>query len=78
MQDCANLMTYIRSQDFRQHTKSLVDSDRICVSGGSAGGWLALLVGLGIGFKECGIEPPSPCKNLIIASLYPISDLQDP
>jgi len=53
-----------------------VDSSRICISGGSAGGWLALLTGMGISFEACGISPPAPPTS--IAAIYPISDLNDP
>jgi hypothetical protein len=40
------------------------------------GGWLALLVGLGVGFEACGITPPAAPTS--IAAIYPISDLNDP
>lgn len=35
--DCANVMKYLRSQEFAEATGGRVDAERICVSGGSAG-----------------------------------------
>jgi hypothetical protein len=46
------------------------------VSGSSAGGWLSLLAGTGVGYAACGLEPPEAVSG--IAALYPISDLADP
>lgn len=53
-----------------------VDGSRIVYSGGSAGGWIALLAGTGIGFEACGLAPPP--APVAIAAIYPISDLADP
>lgn len=76
MEDCYNVITFIHSPEFEKATEGKVDTSRICVSGGSAGGWLALLVGLGIGFEESGLKRPKEVQS--IASIYPISDLNDP
>lgn len=76
MQDCANVMTFLRSEEFGKATEGRVDQSKICISGGSAGGWLALLTGLGVGFEACGITPPAAPTS--IAAIYPISDLNDP
>lgn len=42
----------------------------------TSGGWLALLTGMGIGFKACGLNAPATPAS--IAAVYPISDLDDP
>ncbi|KAK0436996.1 Alpha/Beta hydrolase protein [Armillaria borealis] len=46
--------------------------------GSSAGGWLSLLCGTGIGFKASGLDPPEKGRVKGIAALYPITDLLDP
>ncbi|KAL8286976.1 hypothetical protein RQP46_003982 [Phenoliferia psychrophenolica] len=74
--DVAAAMAYVRSPAFLAATNYSCDQSKIIVSGGSAGGWLALLAGTGIGFEACGIAPPA--KPLAIAAIYPISDLEDP
>jgi len=76
LEDCANVMTYLRSEEFDRATGGKVDQSRICISGGSAGGWLALLTGMGIGFEASGLKAPAPPTS--IAAIYPISDLNDP
>jgi hypothetical protein len=48
----------------------------LVVSGSSAGGWLALMAGTGIGFAACGLRTPK--TPTAIAALYPISDLAHP
>lgn len=74
--DIASCLTYLRSPEFAAATGNRIDISKLVVSGGSAGGWLALLAGTGVGFKACGLEPPAPVKG--IAAIYPISDLLDP
>ncbi|BGP19105.1 hypothetical protein JCM10213_008048 [Rhodosporidiobolus nylandii] len=76
LSDIAAVMAYIRSPAFLAATGGKVDQSKLIVSGGSAGGWLALLAGTGTGFEACGLEKPE--KPLAIAAIYPISDLNDP
>lgn len=76
MADIKAAMDYIRSPEFAEATGGRVDASKLVVSGGSAGGWLALLAGTGVGFKACGIEPPAAPS--VVAAIYPISDLLDP
>ncbi|KAM0750260.1 alpha/beta-hydrolase [Meredithblackwellia eburnea MCA 4105] len=76
MEDIASLMAYVRSPTFLEKTGGVVDQSKIIVSGGSAGGWLALLAGTGVGFAACGLA--SPATPTAIAAIYPISDLNDP
>ncbi|KAF8908816.1 Alpha/Beta hydrolase protein [Mucidula mucida] len=72
--DCADAMAFVRSLAFKEATGSCVDASRLFVSGSSAGGWLALLTGTGIGYAACGLEaPPTPTG---ILAIYPITDLQ--
>jgi len=74
--DCKAAMDFVRSPAFAQATGNRVDASRMVVSGSSAGGWLLLLAGTGIGYAACGLDPPAPVSG--IAALYPISDLADP
>ncbi|KAK8845290.1 hypothetical protein IAR55_006003 [Kwoniella newhampshirensis] len=76
MADLVAVMKFLRSPDFAALTGDSVDQGKIVVSGGSAGGWLALLIGSGVGFEACGLDAPE--KPLGIAPIYPISDLLDP
>ena len=45
-----------------------VDGSKLVYSGGSAGGWIALLAGTGIGFKACGLEAPPAPRSIAGAS----------
>jgi acetyl esterase/lipase len=75
MADIKAVMDYLGSPAFLSETNHAVDQSKIVVSGGSAGGWLALLVASGIGFEACGLEPPA--KPLAVAPLYPMTDITD-
>ncbi|KAJ7497413.1 Alpha/Beta hydrolase protein [Mycena latifolia] len=74
--DCKAAMDFVRSPAFALATGNRVDASKMILSGSSAGGWLSLLAGTGIGYAACGLEPPSPVSG--IAALYPITDLADP
>ncbi|KAJ7647213.1 Alpha/Beta hydrolase protein [Roridomyces roridus] len=74
--DCKAALDFVRSAAFASATGNRVDTTKIITSGSSAGGWLSLLTGTGIGYAACGLEPPAPVAG--IAALYPISDLADP
>ncbi|KAL0568657.1 hypothetical protein V5O48_013320 [Marasmius crinis-equi] len=76
LSDCASAMTFLQSSAFQDAVQGRADPSRVVLSGGSAGGWLSLLCGMGIGFDESGI--PRPPKVQGIAAIYPISDMQDP
>ncbi|KAF5324077.1 hypothetical protein D9619_011221 [Psilocybe cf. subviscida] len=73
--DTSDALAFISSQAFADATHNKVDSARVVLSGSSAGGWIALLVGTGIGFEACGLKKPLPVKGM--APIYPITDLQD-
>ena len=73
--DCKAAIDYIRSPVFAAETNNRVNASKIVVSGSSAGGFLALLAGTGIGYAACGLEPPSPIAG--IAAIYPITGLED-
>lgn len=73
--DTSDALAFISSQKFVEATGKKVDSTRVVLSGSSAGGWIALLVGTGIGFEACGLKKPPPVKGM--APIYPITDLQD-
>ncbi|KAJ3554177.1 hypothetical protein NP233_g12478 [Leucocoprinus birnbaumii] len=74
--DCKAAIDFLHSNEFAKATENKVDSSRIVVSGSSAGGWLALLAGTGIGFAASGVEPPTGITG--VAAIYPITDLLDP
>lgn len=74
--DCKAAMDFLSSPEFASATAHRVNPSKVVVSGSSAGGWLSLLCGTGIGFRTCGLDPPPPVAG--IAAIYPITDLQDP
>lgn len=73
--DCKSAIDFIRSPTFAKATGNRVDTSKLVVSGSSAGGFLALLAGTGIGYTACGLKPPSAITG--IAAIYPITDLED-
>ncbi|GFZ47069.1 hypothetical protein JCM24511_04811 [Saitozyma sp. JCM 24511] len=75
MADIKAVMDYLVSPAFLSETNHAVDQSKIIVSGGSAGGWLALLLGSGVGFEACGLQPPA--KPLAVAPLYAMTDITD-
>lgn len=76
MADIKACLDYLRSPDFASETGGRVDQSKIIVSGGSAGGWLALLLGSGVGFEASGLKAPEP--PLGVAAIYPITDIEAP
>ncbi|BEJ15519.1 hypothetical protein CspHIS471_0501240 [Cutaneotrichosporon sp. HIS471] len=73
--DVKACIEYLRSPAFASETGNRVDQSKLVVSGGSAGGWLALMLASGIGFKESGIEPPAYPSACV--AIYPITDITD-
>ncbi|THV01150.1 alpha/beta-hydrolase [Dendrothele bispora CBS 962.96] len=76
LSDCASAMTFLHSEKFTSIVEGKADPSRVVLSGSSAGGWLSLLCGTGIGFDESSLPRPPPVQG--IAAIYPITDLQDP
>lgn len=76
LEDCKSAIEFIRSPTFAEATGHRIDPAKLCLSGSSAGGWLALLAGTGIGYASCGLDPPPPVSGL--TCIYPITSLQDP
>jgi acetyl esterase/lipase len=77
LEDCKSAIDFIQSSPlFKSAINNSVDSSRLIVSGSSAGGWLSLLAGTGIGYSACGLQPPSGISA--VAAIYPITDLLDP
>ena len=70
-------MEFLQSTAFQEAVEGRADPSRIVLTGGSAGGWLALLCGLGIGFDESGLPRPPTSGIKGIAAIYPITDMQD-
>ena len=85
LSDITTLMTYVRTElndRLKKEGKGdhLVDTSRMCLSGGSAGGYLAMIAGLGVPSKATdesvgGYHGESGIK--CIAPFYPITDLTD-
>ncbi|ESK84694.1 polyketide synthase [Moniliophthora roreri MCA 2997] len=75
LEDCADAITFLSTPKFAEATEGKLDPTKIVLSGSSAGGWLSLLCGLGVGFRECGLTPPP--KPTGIVAIYPITDLED-
>ncbi|EKM75485.1 hypothetical protein AGABI1DRAFT_116328 [Agaricus bisporus var. burnettii JB137-S8] len=75
LSDCKSAIDFLHSDEFTKMTGGRVDASKLFVSGSSAGGWLALLAGTGIGYKASGVEPPQGISGII--AIYPISDLLD-
>ncbi|PWN88860.1 alpha/beta-hydrolase [Acaromyces ingoldii] len=76
LSDVGDAVAWLQTAAFREATQGRADASRVFVSGSSAGGWLALLAGSGLGFAACGLPPPQPRPQGVIG-LYPISDLDD-
>ncbi|ORY35306.1 Alpha/Beta hydrolase protein [Naematelia encephala] len=77
LSDVAALLSWLHSPAFAELTSFRASpSSGLVLSGSSAGGWLALLAGTGIGFQACSL--PVPASPTAIIGLYPISDLGDP
>jgi len=75
--DCKSAIEFVRSSPtFRSATHNRVNTSKLILSGSSAGGWLSLLCGTGIGFAACKLEPP--LRVTAIAAIYPITDMLDP
>ncbi|KAF8960476.1 Alpha/Beta hydrolase protein [Flammula alnicola] len=76
LSDVKSATDFLHTHEFAAATGHRVDSSRVVLSGSSAGGWLCLLAGTGIGFEACGLDIPRPVRG--IAAIYPITDLLDP
>ncbi|KAF8998695.1 Alpha/Beta hydrolase protein [Cyathus striatus] len=76
LEDCKDAIEFLHSPEFAKATGDRIDPSNLVLSGGSAGGWLSLLCGTGIGFKASGLELPRPVKG--IAALYPMTDMLHP
>ncbi|KAK0236788.1 Alpha/Beta hydrolase protein [Armillaria nabsnona] len=78
LSDCKAAIDFLFTPEFASATGNRVDPNKLVLSGSSAGGWLSLLCGTGIGFKASGLDPPEKGRVKGIAALYPITDLLDP
>ncbi|KAF9444206.1 alpha/beta-hydrolase [Macrolepiota fuliginosa MF-IS2] len=76
LSDCKSALDFLNTETFAKATRDCVDTSRVVVSGSSAGGWLALLAGTGIGYEASGVERPKEIKGIV--ALYPITDILDP
>ncbi|KAK0189779.1 Alpha/Beta hydrolase protein [Armillaria mellea] len=78
LSDCKAAIDFLFTPEFTSATGNRVDPNKLILSGSSAGGWLSLLCGTGIGFKASELDPPEKGRVKGIAALYPITDLLDP
>ncbi|WWC99490.1 hypothetical protein V866_006393 [Kwoniella sp. B9012] len=88
LDDINQLLVYVRTKLNDRLVKegkgeNLIDTTRICLSGGSAGGYLALIAGLNVP-KNCTDEEVGGYRGLqdkngikCLAPFYPITDLTD-
>ncbi|KAJ4470285.1 Alpha/Beta hydrolase protein [Lentinula lateritia] len=76
LSDCADAIKFLHSDQFKKATEGRADPTRVILSGSSAGGWLSLLCGYGIGFDEAGVPKPPSIQGVV--PIYPITDLEDP
>lgn len=77
LSDVRDAVVYVQSKQFSDDVGNRANSKKLVVSGSSAGGWLALIAGSQLGFKECNI---SPISGPILATIpiYPITDMTAP
>ncbi|KIK62960.1 hypothetical protein GYMLUDRAFT_163802 [Collybiopsis luxurians FD-317 M1] len=75
LSDCVDAVKFLHSAEFKKATEGRVDTSQIILTGSSAGGWLSLLIGCGIGFKEAGLEKIPAVKGLI--PIYPMTNLEE-
>lgn len=77
--DARDAVAFVQSKDFTELVESRADNKKVFISGSSAGGWLALIVGSGLGFKELSVEPLPLAKEIAgVIPIYPITDITDP
>jgi acetyl esterase/lipase len=76
LSDCTSAIDFLRTEEFAKATEGRVNTSKLFVSGSSAGGWLALLAGTGIGYKVSGERAPRGIRGVV--AIYPITDLLDP
>lgn len=76
LEDTSDLVLWTQTDEFIKLCQGKADPSQIFLSGSSAGGWLAMLTGSGIGFHECGLKSLSSIKIRGVLGIYPISDLQ--
>ncbi|GAA5902725.1 alpha/beta hydrolase [Sporobolomyces salmoneus] len=78
LSDLTSLYSYILSPAFDKATNSKLDTSRIVTMGSSAGGWLSLLSGLNIGFKESGEKWEEGLRESErgVVGIYPITSVE--
>lgn len=76
LSDCKSAIDFLRTEEFAKATGNRVNPSGLVVSGSSAGGWLALLAGTGVGFEASGLKAPEGITGIV--AIYPITDLLDP
>jgi acetyl esterase/lipase len=76
--DIRDAVEYVQSQQFQIDTEGKTDAtNKLVLSGSSAGGWLALIASSQLGFKACNIAPLSG-KIAGTVAIYPITDMTAP
>lgn len=72
--DVAKAYNYVIHTLPRLHVLPLLDLEEIVVSGSSAGGWLALMLGLGM-LESAGVKEQDRKRIKGLAAVYPITDV---
>ncbi|KAF5391613.1 hypothetical protein D9757_002425 [Collybiopsis confluens] len=76
--DCIDAVNFLSSNEFKKATGGHADPSKIILNGSSVGGWISLIVGNSIGFKEAGITPIGNQEAIKgIVSIYPMTNLGD-
>ncbi|KAE8236228.1 hypothetical protein A4X13_0g9219 [Tilletia indica] len=70
LSDIPDALHSLQSPEFESSTGGKLRATRIAVSGSSAGGWLAWLVGTGHDFEACGLKAPPLDSIRAIAAIY--------
>ena len=70
LEDTVDAVKFIR-QTLPGLVEDRINPEKLAVSGGSAGGWLALLAGIPLDGQPGSVTPPVTC----MVGIYPITDV---
>ncbi|KAK0520096.1 hypothetical protein OC834_007160 [Tilletia horrida] len=77
LMDVSDALSFLGKDEFRRLTDGRVDVSRVVISGSSAGGYLALLAGLGQPFDAVHVPRPRCDKLMGVVGIYPITSITD-
>jgi acetyl esterase/lipase len=73
LEDTVDAIAYVRDT-LPAKVDNRIDPRKLAISGGSAGGWLALLAGIPVEGVVGALVPPPTC----VVAIYPITDVDTP